>query len=225
MNFPKTGDFIDIHTHGGKPAPGIFIVESLMAHESVTPKNVPGVAFTYGIHPWFLTKENASQLLDSVRESVKSTEVIAIGEAGFDRLQGPSPEIQRSVFEEQVKLADEHHKPLIIHCVKAWEELLAVKKNLNPQTPWLIHGFRGTPELATQLFLKGMYLSLWFDFALRPESSKLLKTIPKSRFFLETDGSDVDIRTIYNKVAGDMDIEVDELKVIMLSNYNEFFNK
>jgi TatD DNase family protein len=225
MNFPQTGDYIDIHTHGGTPAPGIFIVESLMAHESATPKNVPGVAYTCGIHPWFLTQDNSEQLLDTVRKSVNSTEVIAIGEAGFDRLQGPSPEIQRRVFEEQVKLADEYKKPLIIHCVRAWEELLAVHKNLNPKTPWLIHGFRGTPELATQLFLKGLYLSLWFDFALRPESSKLLKTLPKSRFFLETDGADVDIRTIYKKVATDMDVEVEELKVIMLSNFNEFFHK
>ena len=225
MNFPQEGDYIDIHTHGGKPAPGIFIVESLMAHESPVPKNVPGVAFTYGIHPWFLTQDNAEQLLDSVRKSVKSTEVIAIGEAGFDRLQGPSPEIQRRVFEEQVKLADEYNKPLIIHCVRAWEELLAVHKYLNPKTPWLIHGFRGTPELATQLFLKGLYLSLWFDFALRPESSKLLTTLPKSRFFLETDGADVDIRDIYNKVAADMDIEVEELKIIIMSNFREFFRR
>ena len=172
MNFPQTGDYIDIHTHGGKPSPGIFIVESLMAHESATPKNVTGVAFTYGIHPWFLNENNFRQLISSVEYEVTQPNVIAIGEAGFDRLQGPSPEIQRRVFEEQVKLADEYNKPLIIHCVRAWEELLLVHKKLNPKTPWLIHGFRGTPELATQLFLKGLYLSLWFDLALRPESSK-----------------------------------------------------
>ncbi len=225
MNFPQEGDYIDIHTHGGKPAPGIFIVESLMAHESSTPKNIPGVAFTYGIHPWFLNEDNAEQLLDSVRKTVKNDDVIAIGEAGFDRLQGPPPEIQRRVFEEQVKLADECNKPLIIHCVRAWEELLAVHKKLNPKTPWLVHGFRGTPELATQLLLKGLYLSLWFEFALRPESSKLLKSLPKSRFFLETDGADVDIKVIYEKVAVDMDVEVEELKVIIFSNLREFFHR
>ena len=67
--------------------------------------------------------------------------------------------------------------------------------------PWLIHGFRGNVELAKQLLSKGMYLSFWFDFIIRPESSKLVRSLPKERIFLETDGADVDIRTIYEKVA------------------------
>ena len=67
--------------------------------------------------------------------------------------------------------------------------------------PWLIHGFRGNIELAQQLISKGMYLSFWFDFVIRPESSELLRSLPKDRIFLETDGADVDIRDIYKKVA------------------------
>ena len=90
--------------------------------------------------------------------------------------------------------------------------------------PWMIHGFRGNVELATQLLSKGMYLSFWFDFVMRPESTKLLRSLPKDRIFLETDGADTDIRIIYDKVAGDLDISVDELKKIFLRNFNEFFN-
>jgi TatD DNase family protein len=223
MNLPQPGDYIDIHTHSGKPAEGVFIIESLMAHEGKQPGDVTGVAYTYGIHPWFLNENNHKQFIISVENSVSHTNMIAIGEAGFDKLRGPSPELQLKVFNEQVAIAETYRKPVIIHSVKAWDELLAAQKNLKPQTPWMIHGFRGSVELAKQLLSKGMYLSFWFDFVLRSESSELLKSLPPGRIFLETDGADIDIRTIYEKVARDLDISVDRLKSIVLSNFNDFF--
>jgi len=223
MNLPQPGDYIDMHTHGGKPAAGVFIIESLMAHEEKLPGNVSGVAYTFGIHPWFLNENNHKQLISSVENSAKHTNMIAIGEAGFDKLRGPSPEFQRIVFEEQVTIAEANMKPVIIHCVRAWDELLAVQKKLKPKTPWMIHGFRGNMELATQLLSKGMHLSFWFDFVIRPESADLLRSLPRDRIFLETDGADVDIRTIYEKVASDLGLSVDELKSIILKNFKSFF--
>lgn len=223
MDLPQPGDYIDIHVHSGTPAQGIFILESLMAHEEKLPVELPGVAYTYGIHPWFLDEDNHRQLMNSVENSVIRPDIIAVGEAGFDRLRGPSTELQRIVFEEQIRLSEAIRKPVVIHCVRAWDELLSVKKRLKPKMPWLIHGFRGNVELALQLLSKGMYLSIWFDFVLRPESVNLLQNLPVNRMFLETDGADVDIRTIYEKVARDLDIKVDELKTIILNNFNEFF--
>jgi len=222
MYFPQQGDYIDIHVHGGTPASGIFILESLMAHEEKIPANTPGVAYTYGIHPWFLTEDNYKQLLLSVESSVSNPEIIAIGEAGFDRLRGPSAKLQRSVFEEQIYISEKIKKPVVIHCVRAWEELLAVHKEIRPEMPWLIHGFRGNVELAAQLLSKGMFLSFWFDFVLRPESGILLRTLPTDRIFLETDGAEVDIRTIYDKFATDLRLPVDELKSIILKNFNRW---
>jgi TatD DNase family protein len=224
MNLPQPGDYIDIHVHDGKPASGVFIIESLMAHEEKLPENVSGVAYTFGIHPWFLNENNHKQLISSVENSVIYTNIIGIGEAGFDKLRGPSPELQRKAFEEQVVIAGAYMKPVIIHCVRAWDELLTVRKKLKPKTPWMIHGFRGNVELATQLLSKGMYLSFWFDFVLRPESADLLKSLPTDRIFLETDGAEVDIRDIYMKVAKDIGISVDKLKTIISENFKTFFN-
>jgi TatD DNase family protein len=223
MNLPHSVDYIDIHTHGGKPSPGVFFLETLMAHEARTPGDIPEQACTVGIHPWYLTEINYRQLITSVENSVHLPNVLAIGEAGFDKLRGPSPELQKKAFEEQADIAETNAKPLIIHCVKAWDELLASQKKLKPGIPWLIHGFRGNKELAGQLLSKGMYLSFWFGFAMRPESSDLLRTLPKNRFFLETDGADTDIREIYKKAANDLDLTVDELKANMLLNFNSFF--
>lgn len=225
MNLPGQGDFIDIHTHGGTPHPGSFLIENLMVHEDRGPDNKTGLAYSAGVHPWFLTQENSDQQIGLVREYSNNQNVIAIGEAGFDRLRGPSLTLQRDIFEAQTVLAEKVSKPLFIHCVRAWDELLSEQKRLNPSTPWLIHGFRGKKELAMQLISKGMYLSFWFDFVLRPESTALLQSLPKEKIFLETDGSDVGIETIYKKVAVDLQLSVDELKTTIFFNFKKLFSK
>jgi TatD DNase family protein len=224
MNLPQPGEYIDIHTHNAKPADGVFAVENLMAHENLKPENVSARSFTAGIHPWYLNENNHEQLLEYVRNISVNPGLIAFGEAGFDKIRGPSAELQKSTFAEQVKIADQNRKPLVIHCVRSWDELLAANKNLKPVTPWLVHGFRGKKELALQLIKRGMYLSFWFDFVLRPESSELIRFLPKEKIFLETDGADADIREIYRKVSVDLGIDVDELKKIILYNFNMLFS-
>jgi len=223
MNLPEPDEYIDIHTHDAKPADGVFAVENLMAHENLKPENISARAFTAGIHPWHLNENNHGQLLEYVRNIASNPGLIAFGEAGFDKIRGPSAELQKSTFSEQVKIAGENRKPLVIHCVRSWDELLAAHKNLKPVTPWLVHGFRGKKELALQLIKRGMYLSFWFDFVLRPESSDLIRFLPKERIFLETDGADADIREIYRKVSVDLAVAVDELKKIILNNFIMLF--
>lgn len=225
MNLPQPGDYIDIHVHSGIPAEGNFIIESLMAHENKKPDDIHGAAYTFGIHPWFLKEENYNDHLTAVIRIAGDKNIIAIGEAGFDNLRGPLPDLQRKVFEAQVEISEAHRKPLIIHCVRAWDELLSEHKKIKPVMPWMIHGFRGKIQQARQLISKGFYLSIWFDFALRPESSDLMKNISRDKFFLETDGAEVDIRDIYKKVSIDMDITVEELKKQIFKNFNDFFTK
>lgn len=223
MNHPQKGDYIDIHVHDGKAAGGVFILDTLMAHEYKMPAKCEGVAYTYGIHHWFLHEDNYIFQLEKVRLFTRSNDVIAIGEAGFDKLRGPSVELQRKVFREQVSISEELEKPLIIHCVRSWEEILGEHKVLKPKMPWMIHGFRGKIPLAGQLLSKGFYLSLWFEYVLRPDSAPLLKAIDRERVFLETDGAPVDIKEIYRKAANGMGIDVEELKTMIYNNYNRFF--
>jgi len=224
MNLPGTDDYIDIHTHGATPVHGLFSVEVLMAHEERIPEKTPGLAFTYGIHPWYLDESNHNKLLASVIKTAADALVIAVGEAGFDKIKGPSMDLQRKTFEEQVIIAEELKKPVVIHCVRAWDELLRAHKRLHPKLPWLVHGFRGNKDLAMQLISKGMYISFWFEFILKPESSELVRSLPKDRIFLETDGAEVDIRDIYNKVSGDLGLELNGLKKLILDNFKRFFN-
>jgi TatD DNase family protein len=224
MNLPSADDFIDIHNHGARSIKGIFSVEVLMAHEEREPENLPGITYTFGIHPWYLDENNHNHLISKVIKTAGNELVAGIGEAGFDRIKGPSTELQRKTFEEQVCISEEFKKPLVIHCVRAWDELLQEHKKLKPKMPWLVHGFRGKPDLALQLIAKGMYLSFWFDFVMRPETASLLRKLPTGRIFLETDGAAIDIRDIYNKVSADLNLSVNEFKTIIFSNFKQFFN-
>lgn len=223
MNHPQSGDYIDIHNHDSLSREGVFTIDTLMAHEGVEPVLKEGIVYTVGVHPWFLTESNQIQLLDYVLKNAGDKNVAAIGEAGYDKLKGPPVDLQRKIFEEQVKISEEYGKPLVIHCVRSWDELLASHKKLKPAMPWLVHGFRGKKELARQLISREMYLSFWFDFILRPESAELLRSLPRERIFMETDGSGVSIKEVYRKVAADLGIGVDELKSLILGNFNAFF--
>jgi TatD DNase family protein len=224
MRLPQPGDYIDFHTHSGKEIPGVVFIENIMAHEGITPEDCGEYLCTFGIHPWYLNENNGDQLLKKVNLLAGSANMIAIGEAGYDKLRGASMELQRKFFDGQVIIAEKVGKPVVVHCVRAWDELLASYKRLEPVMPWLIHGFRGSVGLAEQLLSKGMYLSFWFDFVIRPESADLLRALPKDKIFLETDGADIDIREIYKKVARDLDLSVDELKMVIMENFMRIFS-
>lgn len=219
MNIPQNTDYINFHDHGSIPVDGVFSVDNIMVHEGRTPSILDGITHSVGAHPWFLTEDNFERHLLSVRDMAVSGNVVAVGETGFDKLKGPSIELQRRAFERHFEIAEELSKPLIIHCVRAWPEILEEKKRLQPTTPWVIHGFKGKKELAQQLCDKGFYLSAWVEWAIRPVSSDTLNNMPLDRLFLETDGFDIGIEPVYKVVAGYLDMEVERLKEQMYKNY------
>lgn len=223
MNLPQPGDYIDIHNHGATPYPNHFQVENLMTHQDRLPDNETGLTYTIGIHPWFLTDENFRKHFAIVDQYAVHQNVAALGESGFDRLKGPGFDLQQRSFREHARLAEKVSKPLFVHCVRAWDDLLAEKKILKPSVPWIIHGFRGSRELARQLLSKGLTLSFWFHFVLRSESAPLLKSLPLQKIFLETDGGGVDIEEIYEKAASDLEITTDQLKKQIFSNFIKLF--
>ena len=80
MNFPKPGDYINIHTHGAGPSKGVFLIESLMAHEELLPGDISGISYSFGIHPWFLSEVNYDKLLKRVNYVAGLPNLAAIGE-------------------------------------------------------------------------------------------------------------------------------------------------
>lgn len=221
-------DILDIHTHKLEAdSPGKSIVNyPLLADSSSYMSQVEnveavverGAYYSVGIHPWELAEHNAGQLLDYLRQQLRRKQFVAVGEAGLDKLAAASMELQLTVFKAQVRLSEEYGLPLIIHCVKAMDELLVVKKECRPQQAWIWHGFRGKPEQAVQLLKKGFYLSLGGHY---PDET--MQTVPDERLFLETDNSLLDIEDILRRAAKVRGVEVEALRGVIRRNIQNVF--
>ena len=209
-------DFFNIHTHVSVHPKNEILS---LAPEELSTDNRSSYA-SVGIHPWTLTKENADIQWEALRESIKDKRIIAIGECGLDKLKGPSMELQTAVFKQEAALAEDSSLPLIIHCVKAFNELIQLKKEISPCQPWIIHGFRGKLPLALDCIRHGFYLSIGSHF-----QENTLKAIPLDRLFIETDESEESIESIYQRIAEIKGISQQELLEAINKNVREVFFK
>lgn len=179
----------DSHTHDISAADAVI---------SVSPDFTgfrPGAYYSVGIHPWGAA-DRSDYLLQRLHEAASRSDVVAIGETGIDRRRGPEPSLQQELFLLHARLAEETSKPLIIHCVGAWNEIMQARSDLKPSQPWIIHGFRGKSQLARQLIDNGFYLSLGERF--NPETPAV---IPPDRLLIETDESKFSPETIAASIS------------------------
>lgn len=156
---------------------------------------IPNRFYSVGIHPCQV-EDSFKPFVERLRSFALNPAVVAIGEAGLDKMCSTDFDVQKAVFSEMALLAEQVQKPLIIHCVKAWQEIMALHKTFQPSVPWMIHGFRGKPELAQSLLNQGFYLSYGAKF--NPEA---LRVTPFDRLCIETDESAVAIEPLYHKIA------------------------
>lgn len=214
--------FIDIHTHIPKADDKILQIvninlETLCPQESYC---------SYGIHPWALDKvdfqiEKAFALLE---ERVQLPNVIALGEAGLDKMHKENFERQIELFERQIELSEILQKPMILHDVRSHNEILALRKKHKAKQPWILHGFNGTEQDIQQLTGHGLYLSV--GESLLYSERKIFdsfKFIDLDYLFLETDMSKTGIETIYEKAAKLLDIDVAVLQRRLFANFARLF--
>ena len=173
----------DFHTHNLLAVPGTAIVnlpqEALLCPDAFP--LVEGGCYSVGIHPWW-TIENCEKMWNGLEFWLQNPQVVAIGECGLDKLRGASLSLQHHVFLRQVELAEVYQLPVTIHCVKAFDQILSLHKQVAPTVRWTIHGFRGKPELARQLLTAGFNLS--FGTRYNEES---WRSTPPDRRYRETD--------------------------------------
>ena len=209
-------NFFNIHTHNSvHPETEIL---SLLPEQLSTNIHIDYVSV--GIHPWELTEENADIQWETLHESIRDKRIVAIGECGLDKLKGPSMEHQTAIFKQEAALAENCSLPLIIHCVKAFNELIQLKKEISPCQPWIIHGFRGKLPLTLDCIRHGFYLSIGSRFQV-----DALKAIPLDRLFIESDESEESIRSIYQRIAETKEISLQELVEAINKNVREVFFK
>jgi TatD DNase family protein len=181
--------------------------------------------FSAGIHPWCIDEINANKQFQELKEQALKINCKAIGECGLDKLKGPSLSIQIPIFEKQIVLAIQLKKPVIVHCVQAFDVLCAIIKKYQNQTTFIIHGFNQNEQIALQLLKLGAYLS--FGKALLNAKNERLKHIfvetPNLKLFLENDDALVSIEEIYKAASGAKKCELHVMKEIIFANYKKVF--
>jgi len=173
--------------------------------------------FSCGIHPW--NAEESDPQFEILKEIAVNPKVVAVGEVGLDKLKGADLSVQIDVFRKQIELAIAVNKPLIIHCVKAWDELITLYKEYKKHdVPWIIHGYRGGPEQTKQLTKLGFKLSIGKKF-----NNESLKQIPVTDIFCETDMSDLTICKVYENISQEIGLNINHFAILVADNVNKTF--
>jgi TatD DNase family protein len=177
--------------------------------------------FSIGLHPWYIDEHWLAQM-DELKVWSKQSNVIAIGECGLDKVCKVDFSLQLEVFKAQVQLANSINKPLIIHCVRAWEEVLYLLEHPKNKVPVIFHGFSKNLLLAQKIISRGYYLS--FGKAIqKPGIKKMLPVLPIDKIFLETDDAPIGILKIYEMAAQAFSIDVNSLVLQMQKNATTVF--
>jgi len=181
--------------------------------------------YSIGIHPWYIKVEKIDEDLKIIENKLQTDNCLAIGECGLDKRIEIPLELQISVFEKQLALAEEYKKPVVIHCVAAFQEVIAIKKKMKISVPMIIHGFSKNSQIASQLIKEGFYLSFGKYLLLNPELKTVFNDIPNDRFFLETDTLEENIQQVYKIASEYRHMTINELQYVISSNFEQIFNK
>lgn len=213
--------FFNIHTH--KPSHQTEVLEIVNQYPQEFDSSLSN--YSIGIHPWYIVEDRIESDLQVIGNKLQENNCLAIGECGLDKRVSTSMALQLMVFEKQLALAEKFQKPVILHCVAAFQELIAIKKKLKLTVPMIIHGFSKNIEVANQLVQNGFYLSFGKYLLFNKELELVFNSIPNDRLFLETDTIEQDIKEVYELAAKYKNIEVEEMKAIIKTNFNTVFNR
>ena len=215
--------FVDIHTHSAKTDGNLIQIVNLELEQACPQHGF----FSYGIHPWALESTNFQEekALQTLEEKLKLPQVIALGEAGLDKMHKATFERQITLFERQIELSETLQKPMILHDVRSHNEIIALRKKHKAQQPWILHGFNGTEQDVRQLIGQEIYLSVG-ESVLYPERKiyKSLKNIDLNYLFLETDMAEIGIEIVYEAAAKLLEMDLPTLQTKIFANFAALWN-
>ena len=212
-------EFFNFHTHQFTNQSNIL--ELVNQYPQDFDASIP--FYSIGIHPWYIKEEQIDTDLKITEEKLQTKNCLALGECGLDKRIEIPLEQQITVFEKQLTLAEKYNKPVVIHCVAAFQEVIEIKKRLKISAPMIIHGFSKNSQIASQLIKEGFYISFGKYLLKNPDLKAVFQNVPNDRFFLETDTIEESIRQVYDLAAQYKIFTIKELQAIISSNYEEVF--
>lgn len=214
--------FIDHHTHSYVKKTDISQCADIIRIRNASLYDISeDYPFTIGLHPYdtvLFTDDN----IQKIYELAKNDNCVGIGECGIDRLHNEKHILQKEFFEKQIEISELLQKPLVIHLVRATNDLLEIRKRLNPKQPWIIHGFRGKMSLAQIFIDQGIYLSM----GQYHNRQSLFTAYNSNSLLLETDESTMCITEIYKEISHEIGISCEKLAYYIYKNtpFNKYIS-
>lgn len=213
--------YIDIHTHKIRYEKNTVTVQNIFPGEGFAAFSGRNF-YSVGLHPWHLgSKTENNEALGLLEEALEFDHVIFVGEAGLDKLTNTDFAEQKRVFEAQAFMAEEHQYPLIIHCVKAYNEVFETRKKMKPVLPWILHAYNGSIEMTKQLLDAGFLFS--FGEILYHEKAKAIESfqfLPLETLFFETDECEEAVEKMYERGAELKEISLQQAKEAVWKSFN-----
>jgi TatD DNase family protein len=159
-----------------------------------------------------------------VADHAGARNVLAVGETGLDKTIECPWKDQVEAFERQLHIASMEKKPVILHCVRSYSEMLAYRKRSGTNLPWIFHWFNASMQIATALTGKNCYLS--FGHMLFNEKSKaysVFGNLSLDHVFFETDDAGYSIEEVYAQAARIRGLRPVVLKKRIMENFTRCF--
>ena len=212
--------FFNIHTHKFTNNPSVL--EMVNQYPWEFDDAIP--YYSIGIHPWYIKEERLENDLRIIEEKLSQKECLALGECGLDKRIEVPMRFQIEVFEKQIALAEKYQKPLVLHLVAAFDELIEIKKRLKISVPIIIHGFSKNKKVAKQLLDNEFYLSFGKYLLRNPELKEVFQSVPNDKFFLETDTIEETLEQVYLLAANYKGMTLEEMQEQVQKNWKFIFN-
>ena len=212
--------FINLHTHTFSNLSDVMEVVNQYPWEFDA--SIP--RYSIGIHPWYIDENRLETDLETIKQKLQLDKCLALGECGLDKRIEIPLELQISVFKQQLELVKETQKPIVLHCVAAYDEVIAITKEMKIVNPMIIHGFSKNEQVAQSLLKNGFYLSFGKYLLRNPDLEKVFTFAPENQILLETDTIEESIYQVYEKAAAIKGISVEEMKTIVFTNFSTIFS-
>jgi len=215
-------NFINIHSHKKASNKNITLI-NLFPNEIENLEE--GNIYSVGIHPWEVSKINVEEQLAIIEDIIAKKNILAIGEIGLDKYRD-NFELQKETFLNQINIAQSASKPIIVHCVKAYSELLEIIKKERLKIPIIIHRYSGNKTIAKELIKFGCYLSFGHElFNSKSKAPRVFKTLPLKNIFLETDDANINIEDVYKRASEIKGLDILTLEKAIKNNFENIFIK
>ncbi|TDR25968.1 TatD family hydrolase [Flavobacterium cheniae] len=212
--------FINLHTH--KFSNLLDVIEVVNQYPWEFDASIPN--YSIGIHPWYIDENRLESDLEIIKEKLQLNECLALGECGLDKRIEIPLDLQISVFKKQLEIVKQTNKPIVLHCVAAYVEVITIKREMKIENPMIIHGFSKNEQVAKSLLNNGFYLSFGKYLLRNPDLEKVFTFAPENQVLLETDTIEESIYQVYEKAASIKGISVEEMKTIVFTNFSRIFS-